>query len=113
MTAVDSNVELKNYIAGDVAFCQADSYPIIKIGSGENDSVYKRVRCYNDRDKAIEKNLNPAFYRSYELDAKFPDDWNLEIQFWDRGYKDFAFGDQLIGSTTIDLEMRRFGDTYH
>lgn len=52
--------------------------------------------------------MNPKFYRSYELDASFPDDWQLELQIFDKG--SLSYTDALIGSTVIDLEDRLFGN---
>jgi hypothetical protein len=51
--------------------------------------------------------LNPKFYRSYEFDASFPEDWKLELQIFDKGA--FSYTDALIGSTIIDLEDRLHG----
>lgn len=48
--------------------------------------------------------MNPKFFRIYELDAKFPEDWKLEISIWNRAMVSFA--DSLIGTTIIDLENR-------
>ena len=48
--------------------------------------------------------MNPRFFRIVELDAKFPEDWKLEVSVYDRSI--VAFADALIGSTTIDLENR-------
>lgn len=39
------------------------------------------------------------------MDAKFPEDWKLEIAIYDKG-----FGASLIGKTVIDLENRHFGN---
>jgi len=33
----------------------------------------------NEADKVIAQDLNPRFYRSYEFDASFPEDWRLEV----------------------------------
>lgn len=52
--------------------------------------------------------MNPKFYRSYELDASFPDDWRIELQIYDKG--SLSYTDALIGSTVIDLEDRLFGN---
>jgi hypothetical protein len=51
--------------------------------------------------------LNPKFYRAYEFDASFPEDWKIEIQIFDKG--SLTYTDALIGSTTVDLEDRYFG----
>lgn len=47
-------------------------------------------------------NLNPQYFRYYELDAVFPDDWKLEVAIHDKG----TFSDKVIGSTIINLENR-------
>ena len=94
-----------------MALCSADPFPVIKIGSGENDHVSKRVRCIEQRDKAIEKDLNPKFYQAFELDASLPEDWRLEITIKDKGYT--RYQDEEIGSTVIDLEQRRYGLKYN
>ncbi len=48
---------------------------------------------------------NPKFYKSYDFEGVFPGCSPLEILLYD--YDD-VFGDDLIGSTTIDLEDRYF-----
>jgi hypothetical protein len=50
--------------------------------------------------------LNPKFFRFYELDAFFPEDWKLEVAIYDKG----TFVDNLIGQTTIDLENRLYSN---
>ena len=59
--------------------------------------------------------MNPQFYRSYELDATFPDDWELTIEIFDKNkyIANRIVGDTLIGRTVIDLEQRRFGLKYN
>jgi len=37
------------------------------------------VKFIDDRDKNLSQNLNPKFYRSYEFDASFPEDWKIEL----------------------------------
>jgi len=59
LAAVDSYVDFKSKLAGDQALCSADPFPVIKIGQGENDTVTKKVKLLNDREKALEKDLNP------------------------------------------------------
>ena len=83
LTAVDNSADLHTVLAGGNAMCSADPYPVITIGSGYKDPVTKYVRQYNDRDKPVFKSLNPQFYRSYELDAVFPDDWKLTVEIYD------------------------------
>mgnify|MGYP000515247591 CR=1 FL=1 len=56
----------------------------------------------------MENNLNPKFFRVYELDAQFPEESQLEIKIMDKSYASYA--DALIGSTTVDLENRLFSN---
>ena len=50
LSAVDNFVkDNKNWLAGNVALSSANPYPIIKIGSGENDPITKRVKIHGDR----------------------------------------------------------------
>jgi hypothetical protein len=49
--------------------------------------------------------VDPDFYKTYEFDALFPGSGPLVIKLMD--YDDM-FGDELIGSTFIDLEDRYF-----
>ena len=72
-----------------MALSSADPYPVIKIGSGEIDLRTKKVKRLDDREKSLKATLNPQFYRAYELDASFPDDWKLQIEVYDRGYTAF------------------------
>lgn len=48
---------------------------------------------------------NPKFYKMYEFDAEFPGAAPLVIKTFDF---DDLFGDDLIGTTTIDLDDRFF-----
>lgn len=99
---------MKARLAGLEALCSADPFPVIIVGDGENDTIQQKLKYVNDRDKEISQDLNPRFYRSYELDASFPEDWKLEIQLYDKGA--LSYTDGLIGSTIIDLEDRLFGN---
>ena len=50
LSAVDNFVkDNKNWLAGNMALSSANPYPIIKIGSGENDPITKRVKIHGDR----------------------------------------------------------------
>lgn len=54
----------------------------------------------------MDGDLNPNFLKIYELDAKLPEDWKLEVAIMDKR----KVQDQLIGKTLIDLESRRHSD---
>jgi hypothetical protein len=104
LTATAQAFDIKNMLAGDQALCSADPYPMIRIGNqgAYEDSTSKNVKMINDRDNAVLKNLNPCFFRSYELDASFPQDWQLHVEIYDRSI--LGFQESLIGRSTIDLE---------
>jgi hypothetical protein len=68
------------------------------------------VKNINENMKYIQQDLNPMFYRSYELDVEFPEDYRLEIKIFDKG--GFLSSDNIIGSTVVDLENRYNGVPY-
>uniref|UniRef100_A0A672YWB0 C2 domain-containing protein n=1 Tax=Sphaeramia orbicularis TaxID=375764 RepID=A0A672YWB0_9TELE len=72
---------------------KADPYIVLRLGK-------KEIR---DRDNYIPKQLNPVFGRSFEIQAKFPQESLLSVLIYDY---DLVGGDDLIGETRIDLENR-------
>jgi hypothetical protein len=108
LTAVGTQLDLKSRLAGMTALCTANPYPALKVGDMPANPESKLVKEYKDRNESVDQNLNPKLFRIYELDAKFPEDWKLEISIWHKSIASFA--DQLIGSTTIDLENRLHGN---
>ena len=66
---------MRDRLAGNQAISSADPYLVIKIGSGENDLRKKKKKKEGDRADAKKATLNPQFFRTFELDASFPDDW--------------------------------------
>lgn len=62
-------------------------------------------RVFNERDNYQENEPNPDFFKMYEFDGIFPGCAPLVIKLMD--YDDI-FGDDIIGSTVIDLEDRFF-----
>ncbi|XP_033842448.1 fer-1-like protein 6 [Periophthalmus magnuspinnatus] len=71
----------------------ADPYIVVRIGKNE----------IKDRDNYIPKQLNPIFGRSFEIQAKFPQESLLSVLIYDF---DLVGGDDLMGETLIDLENR-------
>jgi hypothetical protein len=59
----------------------------------------------SDRANYVPRNLNPGFFRCYELKASLPGPSRLHITTWDY---DLVTFDDLIGETVIDLEDRWF-----
>ena len=79
-------------------FSDNDSYIVLELGD-------KKIK---DK-KRIDDNNNPKFFRSYRFNTILPGSGALEISFFDY---DFIGRDELIGSTTIDIESRFFDRTW-
>jgi hypothetical protein len=71
------------------------SDPYIKISVGKKEIT--------DKDNYIPSQLNPLFGKVFEVDASLPFDRNLTVTVMDH---DLLSADDVIGSTTIDLENR-------
>ena len=74
---------------------ESDPYVIVECGN----------KVFNDRDKYQENEPNPEFLTTYEFEGNFPGCAPLVIKIMDQ---DGVFGDDIIGSTSIDLEDRFF-----
>ena len=59
----------------------------------------------SERDNYQIDQPNPDFYKHYDFEGKFPGCSPLKIEVWDY---DCIFGDELIGTSIIDLEDRYF-----
>jgi len=77
-------------------FSESDSYLVIECG--------KDFYC-SERDNYQLDEANPNFYKSYVWTSEFPGAPTLQISAYD--YDDL-FGDDLIGTTSLDLEDRYF-----
>lgn len=75
------------------------------IGNGKSDSG-DFIKSISDVTNAVPNELNPSYYKLYELDAKLPDDWNLWISIQNKG----MVSNSLIGTVMIDLEDRLLGE---
>lgn len=62
-------------------------------------------RIVNEKDNYQLDTATPQFHKCYEFDAEFPGAAPIKIDAYD--YDDL-FGDDLIGSTSIDLDDRFF-----
>ncbi|CAG9335811.1 unnamed protein product [Blepharisma stoltei] len=104
LSAVDNAPDWIAFSGGLDALSSANSYPQLIIGDHKDvDGKY-----VNDTKPEL-KNLNPEFFRSYEMEAEIPSDWKLQISIFN--LNEYGF-DNIIGSTIIDLEDRYFGDPY-
>ena len=70
-------------MAGMTALCTANPYPVLTIGDGVNDPEKNIKKSIRDYENVMTNNLNPTFFRIYELDANFPNDWKLKIDIMD------------------------------
>jgi len=73
----------------------SDPYAIVSLGN----------KVYNERDNYQTDQPNPTFYKSFDFEAVFPGCAPLVITMMDY---DEIFGDESIGTTSIDLEDRFF-----
>jgi Ca2+-dependent lipid-binding protein len=85
----------------------ADHLSSRDIGSESDPYLYLTCndKIYNERNNYQLDNPNPKFYKHYDFEGTFPGCSPLKIDIFD--YDDI-FGDDLIGSTSIDLEDRYF-----
>ena len=87
-------MDLKSRLAGYNALCSANPYPVIMINDGVAEEN-RGTKKFNDRELSMDNNLSPQFFRYYDLDAIFPEDWKLTIQIWHKGF--ISYSDCLIG----------------
>lgn len=73
----------------------SDPYLLVHVGS----------EVFDDRDNYQDDEPNPEFYKRIEFRGDFPGCSLMEIKLMDY---DILFGDDLIGSTKIDIEDRYF-----
>jgi Ca2+-dependent lipid-binding protein len=76
---------------------------------GSESDPYLKIKCgnklYDERDNYAMDERNPKFHKMFDFNSMFPGCPMLFIDAYD--YDDL-FGDDLIGSTFIDLEDRYF-----
>lgn len=73
------------------------SDPYIKLHLGD--------KVFDEHDNYQLDEPNPSFYKHYDFETVFPGCPPLKIEAWDF---DLLFGDELIGTTSVDLEDRYF-----
>jgi len=86
-----------------------NGYDLASRDNGSFSDPYLILSCgkkiYNERSIYIEDEPNPDFYKSYDFEAVFPGCAPLVITAMDY---DHIFGDESIGTTSLDLEDRFF-----
>ena len=105
LSAVDNASDLKAMAAGMEALSSATTYPEILLG----EKKLTNVKYFLDNGAVEKDNLNPEYFRTYELTGTLPSDFNLQITIWNQNSYSF---DQIIGTTSIDMEDRYFGSDY-
>lgn len=68
-------IDLKSRLAGATALSSANPYPVITVGDGINNPEKRILKYVSERDSSMDGQLNPRYFRTYELDAIFPEDW--------------------------------------
>lgn len=115
------NVEASNFIKRQLSVkqsCFVDLYILNcqnlasrDIGSASDPFI--RVKCdktkYNTEKDHIDDEPNPDFFQKFTFEAGFPGTSNIVLDIVD--YDDL-FGNDLIGSTYIDLEDRFFSHQF-
>ena len=92
-------LEIRDLPAKDLL---SDSDPYIKIYFGEDKKFDEQKAHHND-----EKNVK--WFKYYDILSIFPGESTLRIEVWDYNP---IFKDELIGSTSIDLEDRYFNNEW-
>lgn len=105
ISAVDNIPDLIAFAGGLDAVSSANTYPELIIGN-DKDAAGKYS---NDENSPEAQTLNPNYFRFYSMNASFPTDWRLLINIWDKG----SWISNFVGSTSIDIEDRYFGDPYN
>ena len=104
LSAQSNHVDTAHMLAGLEGKCSANAYPEVLVGNGENiGEMAVKIVC--DSERSIPQDLNPKFFRMFELDAFLPQDWKLVLRIWNKEF----IKDSLIGSVEVDIEDRLWG----
>lgn len=92
-----------------VRFYAVEGYNMASRDNGSASDTYLALECngvkFNERDNYQLDEPNPKFFKKYDFEAYFPGSSPLTIEVWDY---DAIFGDELVGSSVLDLEDRYF-----
>lgn len=108
LAAQSSATQIKYELGGYNALSSADPYPMVSVGDAKNNIDSGLTKTVNDSNNYVEQDLNPDFYKLYELDAFIPADWKLVLKIYNKG----KVMDSLIGEREIDIEDRYFSDIW-
>ena len=86
----------------------ADTFPVVQVGDAENNVNSGVTKKATDENNVVQNNLNPDYFKMYELDAFLPADWKLTLMIYNKGLA--VLFNKLIGERAIDIEDRYFSD---
>lgn len=109
LAAQSNAIETKFALGGYQALSSADPYPGLSIGDGKNDINSGVSKSVTDANSCVLQNLNPDFFKNYELDGFLPADWRLKLFIYNKGG---ILGDKLIGEHECDVEDRFYNDLF-
>jgi len=113
MTDLNSDIILKAALLKEekclIRFYAVSGFDMAARDVGSASDTYLRLECnntiFNERDIYQLDEPNPDFYKCYDFEGTFPGSSPLKIEVWDY---DMIFGDDLVGTSYIDLEDRYF-----
>lgn len=113
LAEIESDVILKRMLLKSIKMVvriyMIEGFDLASRDIGGFSDPYLKLKCgnrkYDERDNYVLDEPNPKFNKHYDFETLFPGCPMLFIDAYD--YDDL-FGDDLIGSTTIDLEDRYF-----
>jgi hypothetical protein len=113
LSDIESDVILKRMLLRSekmiVRVYMIEGFDLASRDIGSFSDPYLILRCgnkvYNERENYILDEPNPKFYKHYDFESLFP---GCPILFIDAYDYDDLFGDDLIGTTQVDLEDRYF-----
>lgn len=92
-----------------IRFYAIEGFNMMSRDNGSDSDTYLKLECngkvVSERDNYQLDEPNPKFYKSYDFEGYFPGSSPLTISVWDY---DMVFGDELIGTSVMDLEDRYF-----
>lgn len=92
-----------------VRFYAIEGINMAKRDMDSDSDTYLLLKCngveFNERENYQLDEPNPKFNKRYDFEALFPGSSPMTIQVWDY---DMIFGDELVGTSIMDLEDRYF-----
>lgn len=110
---LESDVILKKMLMKEskeiIRIYMVEGFDLSSRDNGSASDTYLQLHCnktsYNERDNYQLDQANPVFYKKYDFEGMFPGSSPVKIEAWDY---DAIFGDELIGTTILDVEDRFF-----